>query len=69
MAIAQAAARSGPVLALIRLGKRGLWREWRVAALRTHLMLGDIERLAKALAAVLRSRPAQGKRVLRSSKS
>jgi LysR family transcriptional regulator for metE and metH len=43
-------------LAIVRLGKHGLWRNWRLAALREHPLLPEIEQLAKVFPSLLHSR-------------
>jgi LysR family transcriptional regulator, regulator for metE and metH len=48
-------------LAMLRLGK-GLWRDWRLATLRGHALVGEIEELSSVLAALLRSRVSSSQR-------
>jgi LysR family transcriptional regulator for metE and metH len=42
-------------ISVVRLGKQGVWRDWRLAALRDHALLPQIERLSKALMSSVKS--------------
>jgi LysR family transcriptional regulator for metE and metH len=42
-------------ISVVRLGRQGVWRDWRLAALHDHALLPQIERLSKALASSVKS--------------
>jgi LysR family transcriptional regulator, regulator for metE and metH len=42
-------------IATVRLGKRGVWRDWRLAALRDHALLPEIDQLSRVLASAVKS--------------
>ena len=43
-------------LTTVRLGGRGLWRDWRLASLREYPLLPEMKRLSEVFASVLRTR-------------
>ena len=49
-------------LVAVRLGPKGMWRDWRLATLRDHARLPEIEQLSKLLPTLLRPQFAKSRR-------